>query len=101
MEVRYSFKLFVTGATPRSRRAENNLRELCEAELGGRCDVEVVDILAHPELAEDEHILATPMLLKRSPGPVRRYVGDLSDRGRIRLDLGLDPGPSHLAAAES
>lgn len=87
--VRFHLRLYITGRTPHSQRALENLRKICETELEGRYDVEVIDILEHPSLAEDEKILATPTLVKRLPEPVRRIIGDLSDQERVLLGLDL------------
>jgi circadian clock protein KaiB len=81
--------LYVTGQTPRSQRAIASLRELCERELQGRYELEVIDVLEHPQLAEDQKILATPTLVKKLPPPIRRIIGDLSDSERVLLGLDL------------
>lgn len=86
---RYRLKLYVTGRTARAARAVTTLRGLCEAELPGAYDLIVIDVLEHPQLAEDEKILATPTLIKEMPPPSRRIIGDLSDIGKVRLGLGL------------
>jgi circadian clock protein KaiB len=87
----YVIKLYVTGLTPRSRRAIDNLRRLCEEELQGRYDLVVIDVLERPQLAEDEKILATPTVVKELPLPIRRIIGDLSDSERVLLGLDLHP----------
>jgi len=90
---KFRFKLYVAGQTPRSQQAVTNLRQLCEESLPGRYDMEVIDVLQHPDLAEDERILATPTLVKLSPTPIRRVIGDLSDFPKVRMGLELDtPG---------
>jgi circadian clock protein KaiB len=81
--------LYVTGQTPRSLRAIASLRELCEQELHGRYELTVVDVLEHPQLAEDQKILATPTVVKELPPPIRRIIGDLSDTERVLLGLDL------------
>lgn len=86
-------KLYITGETARTRAAAENLRRLCEEELGGRYEVQVIDVLKHPQLAEDEKILATPTLIKELPLPVRRVIGDLSDTGKVLLGLDLVRDP--------
>ncbi|HVO43929.1 MAG TPA: circadian clock protein KaiB [Aggregatilineales bacterium] len=82
-------KLYVAGPSPRSERAIVNLRHLCEEELRGRCDLEIIDILEQPQIAEDEKILATPMLIKVLPPPIRRLIGDLSNREKTLAGLDL------------
>lgn len=86
---KYLLKLYITGHTPRSERAIANLQRICEDELGGQYEMVVIDILERPQLAEDEKILATPMLIKQLPPPLRRIIGDLSDTDRVILGLDL------------
>jgi circadian clock protein KaiB len=90
---KYVIKLYVTGQTPRAQTAIDNLRRLCEQELGGRYDLVVIDVLERPQLAEDEKILATPTVVKELPVPIRRIIGDLSDGERVLLGLDLRPAP--------
>jgi circadian clock protein KaiB len=86
---KYLLKLYVTGQTPRSYRAIENLRRLCEIELGGQYEMHVIDVLERPQLAEDEKILATPTVVKEMPAPIRRIIGDLSDVETVLLGLDL------------
>jgi len=93
-ESRYLLRLYVVGATAGSQRAIANLRQICETELAGRYQLEVIDIYQQPSLAEGEQIIAAPTLIKELPPPVRRLVGDMSDRDRVLLGLDLRPlGP--------
>jgi len=85
----YSIRLFVTGSTPRSLRAIQNIRNICEDKLPGRYSLEVVDIYQHPESAGSQQIIVTPTLIKDTPLPVRRIIGDLSDQGRVLIGLDL------------
>ena len=87
----YKLRLYITGRTSQSQRAIENLRQICEAELQGRCEIEVIDVLEHPRLAEHEKILATPTLVKQLPEPVRKIIGDLSNHERVLLGLDLSP----------
>jgi circadian clock protein KaiB len=87
----YLLRLFVTGKTPRAEQAIANLQRICEEELQGQYELEIIDVLEHPELAEDEKILATPTLIKRLPPPLRRVIGDLSDRDKVLLGLNVWP----------
>lgn len=89
---KYVLKLYVTGSTPRTQLAIANLKRICEAELGAQYDLEVIDVLEHPQVAEDQRILATPTLVKQLPPPLRRVIGDLSDRDKVLLGLELLPG---------
>jgi circadian clock protein KaiB len=70
-------------------RAIGNLRRICERYLPGRYDLEVVDMYQQPALARADRIVAAPTLVRRSPGPLRRLVGDLSDEARVLVDLSL------------
>lgn len=85
------FKLYVTGRTPNSVRAVANLRRICQEALQGQAEVQIVDVLEDPQLAEDERILATPTLIKAFPLPARRIVGDLSDPDKVLFGLDLPP----------
>ncbi len=86
---RYRLRLFVAGTTQRSLRTIGSFRRLCDRHLVDRVDVEVVDIYQQPELAERDHVVAAPTLVKLSPLPVRRIIGDLSDESRVLRALGL------------
>jgi circadian clock protein KaiB len=88
-EERYSLRLYVTGATPASSRAIAFIKDFCEQFLKGRYLLEVVDVYQQPALADEERILATPTLVRRSPGPLRRIVGNLSDPRRLQTVLGI------------
>lgn len=90
----YAFRLFVTGTTSRSQRAIGNIRLLCEELLAGRYDLDIVDVYLDPEATRDLQIVATPTLVKLEPGPVRRIVGDLSNRAKVLSGLNLVPGPA-------
>jgi circadian clock protein KaiB len=68
-----------------------NLRKICDEELEGRYELQIIDVLAQPQLAENEKILATPTLIKQLPLPLRRVIGDLSDRERVLLGLDVLP----------
>ena len=88
-ESSFFFRLYVTGTTPRSLRAIQNLREMCEAHLQGRYELEVVDIYQQPEQAQSNEIVVTPTLVKKLPLPVRKIIGDLSDNDRVLVGLDL------------
>ena len=85
----YVLRLYVAGMTLRSVRAIANIREICTEHLVGRCDLRVIDVYQQAELAEGEEIIVLPTLVRRVPGPPRRIIGDLSDRQRVLLELGL------------
>lgn len=86
---RYVLRLYATGLTPRSGMAIASLHALCEECLAGRYDMEVVDVYQQPELARGAQIVATPTVIKESPLPMRRLVGDMSDRKRVLAGLDL------------
>lgn len=88
--VKLGLRLYVTGQTPRSVRAIENLRNFCGKFLKDRFELEVIDIYQQPALAADVQILAAPTLIKSHPLPVRRLVGDLSDQARVISGLDLD-----------
>ena len=88
--MRYLFRLYITGNTLASQHAVRNLGLLCQDELCGLCDVEIIDILENAQLAEEEKILATPTLVKRVPLPIRKVIGDLSHRSSVLFGLGLE-----------
>lgn len=89
MDNKYLLKLYITGKTPRSERAVHNLRKICDDEMSGHYEIMVIDVLERPQLAEDEKILATPTLVKELPPPLRRIIGDLSDKDKVLLGLDL------------
>lgn len=95
----YVLTLYVTGQSARSQRAVANLRRLCDG-LGESCELTVIDVLERPQLAEDERILATPTVIRRRPLPLRRVIGDLSDRDKVVLWLDL-PFPTAAAEGDS
>ncbi len=81
-------QLYVTGWTPQSDAALRNVKVLFK-QLKAQYSLEVVDLLADPDIAERERVIATPMLIKRSPLPVRRIVGDMSEQKELLEGLGL------------
>lgn len=85
----FRLRLFVAGATEHSARAIANIKEVCEAYLKGRYELEVVDLYQQPAMAREEQIIAAPTLLKKLPLPVRRLIGDLSTTERVLVALDL------------
>lgn len=85
----YLLRLYVAGATKGSARAIESIREICRDRLAGRYELEVVDVYQLPKLARGDQIVAVPTLIKQLPAPVRRLVGDLSDRERVLFGLDL------------
>lgn len=87
----YLLKLYIAGKGARAGAAIANLRQLCENELRGQYELEIIDILEDPESAEQAKILATPTLIKQLPPPLRRVIGDLSDKEKLLLGLDVTP----------
>jgi len=88
---KYVLRLYITGMTPKSTQAIQNIRKICEENLKGRYELEVIDIYQQPVLAKDEQIIAAPTLIKKLPLPLRRFIGDMSDKERILVGLDLRP----------
>jgi circadian clock protein KaiB len=86
-KIKYVLRLYITGSTPRSQEAIRNIRRICEEELKDRYDLEVVDVYQQPELARKEQILAAPTLIRKLPLPLRKLVGDMSDKERVIVGL--------------
>lgn len=82
----------MAGKTPRAEQAIANLKRICEQELQGRYELEIIDVIEYPERAEEARILATPTLIKELPPPLRRVIGDLSDKEKVLLGLAVAPG---------
>ena len=91
---RWSLTLYVSGASPRSAEALETVRRLCDEDLAGQVELEVVDVADEPDLAARDRIVAVPTLVKRRPAPPRQLVGDLADADRVRAELDLGPAPS-------
>ncbi len=88
---KHFFRLYVAGATARSRQALAAVYRMCEAELKGNYALEVIDVYQQPELARDHQIVATPTLVKEHPLPVRRYIGNLANLTGLIAGLELPP----------
>ena len=85
-------RLFVAGATARSSEAILRVRQLCETELKGHCDLEVIDIYQQPAAARENQIVATPTLIIEFPPPLRRFIGNLTNITGLFVGLNLDKG---------
>lgn len=88
--IKIVLKLYVTGRTSRSENAIKNLQKLCEEDFENDYELDIIDVLQNPQLAEDEKIMATPILIKKLPLPISRIIGDLSNREKVLLGLGMD-----------
>lgn len=87
--VQYDFKLYITGLTPNSVRAVENIKNLLEEYLKGKYNLEIIDIYQQPERTETDQIIAAPTLVKCNPTPVRKLIGDMSKKERVLQVLGL------------
>ncbi len=85
----WDLKLYVAGQTPKSVRAFANLRRISEEHMGGRCTIEVIDLLQNPQLAKEDQIVAVPTLIRKLPEPMRKIIGDLSNEERVLVGLDL------------
>jgi circadian clock protein KaiB len=85
----YKLRLYVAGQTPKSVRAFANLQALCDEHLMGRYQIEVIDLLEHPDMARGDQIVAVPALVIKLPQQVRQIIGDLSDTDKVLVGLAL------------
>lgn len=86
----YKLKLFITGASPNSIKAINNIQLICDRYLSGRYTLEVVDIYQQPHLTKLEQVIAVPLLIKTEPLPVKRLIGNMSNKAQVLKGLALD-----------
>ncbi len=89
--VAWALRLYVAGQTPKCMTAFANLKRICEEHLAGQYHIEIIDLLKDPKLARGDQILAIPTLVRKLPVPVRKIIGDLSDRERVLVGLDLRP----------
>ena len=87
----YVLRLYVAGLNRISLRAIENLKKICEENLQGRYELEVIDIYQQPVLAQGEQIIAAPTLIKKLPLPLRRFIGDMSQTEKTLVGLDLRP----------
>jgi len=87
----YVLRLYVAGLTPRSQEAIRTVSAICDEQLEGRCDLEVIDLYQNPVLAKGEQIIAAPTLIKKLPLPLRKIIGNMSDKEKILVGLDLRP----------
>ncbi len=85
-------RLYIAGQTPKSLKALSNLKRLCETHLIGEYQIEIIDLLKTPQLAQGDQILAIPTLVRNLPTPIRKIIGDLSNTERVLVGLDLRPG---------
>ncbi len=87
----WELRLYVAGNTPNSISAFSNLKQICETHMGGRYRIEIIDLLRNPQLASGDQIIAIPTLVRRLPTPIKKIIGDLSNRERVLIGLDLKP----------
>ena len=85
----YVLRLYILGSSPKSQRAVESIKKICEEHLKGRYELEIIDIYQKKTLDKDEQIIAAPTLIKKLPLPLRRLIGDMSNKERILLGLDL------------
>ena len=90
-EEHWELRLYVAGQTPKSMTALANLKKYCEQHVKGRYQLEVIDLLQNPQLAEGDQILAIPTLVRKVPQPIRKIIGDLSNQERVLVGLDIRP----------
>jgi len=90
---RWELRLYVAGQTPRSLAALANLKKICDTHLRGQYKIEVIDLAVNPELARADEIVAIPTLIRKLPPPVKRIIGDLSNKERTLVGMELVPEP--------
>lgn len=85
----YILKLYVAGQSPKSVNAIANIKRICEENLKGRYELDVIDLYQQPQLAQGEQIIALPTLTRRIPAPLRRIIGDMSNTERVLVGLDI------------
>ena len=86
---KYVLRLYIAGTTPRSQMAIRNMKKICQEELGGKYDLQIIDIYQQQTLAKGEQIVAAPTLIKKLPLPLRKLVGDMSDKEKVLIGLDI------------
>jgi len=90
-EQTWELRLYVAGKTPKSVTALKNLKKYCETHLQGKYQIEVIDLLEKPQLAEGDQIFAIPTLVRKVPEPIRKIIGDLSNEEKVLVGLNIVP----------
>ena len=89
--VRWELRLYVAGQTPSSIKAFRNLKIICEEHMPGEYHIEVIDLIKNPQLAKGDQIIAIPTLVRKLPPPLRKIIGDLSNKERVLVGLDFRP----------
>ncbi len=100
-EEKYILRLYVTGMSLRSIKAIENVKRICEENLKGRYQLDVIDVLQQPEYVKKEQLLAAPTLIKKLPLPLRRLIGDMSNKERLLVGLDLIPKSQNSQKSKS
>jgi len=87
----WELRLYIAGNTPKSMTALSNLKKYCEEHMEGKYRIEVIDLLLHPQLAEGDQIFAIPTLVRKVPQPIRKIIGDLSNKEKVLVGLNIRP----------
>lgn len=87
----FQLRLYVAGQTPKSVRAYENLKKICEEHLAGRYTIDLIDLMQNPQLAKGDEIVAIPTLVRQLPHPIRKIIGDLSNTERALVGLQIKP----------
>ena len=87
----WELRLYIAGQTPKSILALNNITKYCQEHLDGRFTIEVIDLLKNPKLAEGDQIFAIPTLVRKLPEPMRKIIGDLSNKEKVLVGLNIRP----------
>ncbi len=98
---KYILRLYVTGMSSRSTMAIENVKKICDENLKGRYELEVIDVLQQPEYVKKEQLLAAPTLIKKLPLPLRRLIGDMSNKERVLVGLDLVPKSQNSQKSKS
>jgi|SRR5579871_1158817 len=98
--MKWMLRLYVAGNTPNSIAAFANLKEICEVHMGGKYQIEVVDLFRNPQLAQGDQIIAVPTLVRKLPQPVKKIIGDLSNTERVLIGLDLKPAAFRRSAGQ-
>lgn len=86
----YELKLFVSGASPNSLKAINNIQRIMETHASGNYNLQIIDVYQEKSMAQTEQIVALPLLVRKSPLPERRLIGDMSNESKVLLGLGIN-----------
>ncbi|MEQ9027335.1 MAG: circadian clock KaiB family protein [Aggregatilineales bacterium] len=89
----WMLRLYVAGQTPKSLTAFANLKKICEEYLEGRYEIQVIDLIENPQLAEGDQIVAIPTLVRSLPEPIKKIIGDLSNTEKTLVGLQIRPNP--------